>query len=196
MKEKNISTSGEVRERRIVAFGDSLTIGYGVPLPDSYPSQLQKKLTENGYNYKVINLGVSGETTADGLARLPSVFSYEPDIVLLEFGANDFLQSLSPEIAQKNLDDIILAFDKKNIKVILVNVEQNPIIPLPNKDRFAQIMPDLAKKYGIPIISSFLNGVLLNSSLTLEDRLHPNKNGYTKILEDNVWPTLRNEISK
>ena len=184
-------------EKRILAFGDSLTYGYGLAtVDDSYPSQLQNKLTENEYNYKVINFGISGETTGDALLRLPAALSYTPDIVLLEFGANDFLQSKSPEEAQENLEKIIKSFDDKNIKVILLNVEQNPLLPLPNKDRFSQIMPDLAKKYGLQIVTSFLDGILLNPNLTIEDRVHPNKIGYAKALSDNLWPILKKELVK
>lgn len=187
----------EVRERRILAFGDSITYGYELSnIDDSYPGQLQKKLIEEGYLYKVSNFGVNGETTADALKRLPAALSYTPDILLLEFGANDYLQSLSPEDAQKNLDTIIQAFDNKNIKVILLNIEPNPLLPLPNKEQYAQIMPDLSKKYGIPIVSSFLDGVLLDTKYTLEDRLHPNKEGYTKALNENLWPVLKKELVK
>lgn len=193
---KPVATSGEVRTRRIVAFGDSLTYGYNLPPTDSYPSQLQEKLNSLGYNYKVINVGVNGDTTANGLARVDAALSYEPDLVLLEFGANDFLRSQSPELAQENLDKIIKKLDDKNIKVILLNIEQNPLLPLPNRERFQQIMPDLGKKYGLPVVSSFLDGILLNSEFTLEDRLHPNKVGYQKAVDENLWPVLVKQLVK
>ncbi len=193
---KTVTTAGEVRTRRIVAFGDSLTYGYNLPITDSYPSQLQEKLNDLGYNYKVINVGVNGDTTADGLARVNEALSFEPDLVLLEFGANDFLRSQSPELAQQNLDKMIKTFDEKNVKVILLNIEQNPLLPLPNRERFQQIMPDLGKKYGLPVVSSFLDGILLNTELTLEDRLHPNKAGYTKALDENLWPILKGQLCK
>ena len=182
------------RERRIVAFGDSLTIGYNLPIADSYPSQLQNKIIAEGYNYKVINLGISGDTTTGGLARLQDVLSYSPDIVLLELGANDFLSSQSPETAEKNLDTIIKVFDDKNIKVILLNASLSTLLPLPNGERFLQIMPNLSKKYGLSIVPSFLEGVLLDPKYTLEDKLHPNKAGYTKALDQNLWPVLEKEL--
>ena len=193
---KTTTTAGEVRTRRIVAFGDSLTYGYNLPITDSYPNQLQEKLNTLGYNYKVINVGVNGDTTANGLARVEEAFSFEPDLVLLEFGANDFLRSQSPELAQQNLDKIIKAFDDKNVKVILLNIEQNPLLPLQNRERFQQIMPDLGKKYGVPVVPSFLDGILLNTELTLEDRLHPNKAGYKKAVDENLWPVLVKQLVK
>jgi acyl-CoA thioesterase I len=193
---KSVTTAGEVRTRRIVAFGDSLTYGYNLPTTDSYPSQLQKKLDSLGYNYKVINVGINGDTTTDGLARVNEALSFEPDLVLLEFGANDFLRSQPPELAQQNLDKIIKTFDDKNVKVILLNIEQNPLLPLPNRERFQQIMPELGKKYGLPVVTSFLGGILLNSEFTLEDRLHPNKAGYIKAINENLWPVLEKQLVK
>ncbi len=195
-EQKPVQTAGEVRTRRIVAFGDSLTFGYNIPQADSYPNQLQKKLDGAGYNYKVINQGVSGDTTADGLLRVRAALSYEPDLVLLEFGANDFLKSQSPETAQDNLEQMIKSFDDQNIKVVLLNIKQSPLLPLPNRDRFEQIMPDLGKKYGLPVVESFLDGILLNSELTLEDRLHPNAQGYTKAINENLWPILSKQLVK
>lgn len=183
------------RERRIVAFGDSLTYGYGLEnITDSYPSQLQNKIIEEGYNYKVINLGISGDTTTGGLARVDKVISFEPDLVLLELGANDFLSSQSPEIAEKNLDSIIKIFDDKKIKVILLNASLSTPLPLPNGERFKQIMPNLSKKYGLSLVPSFLEGILLDPKYTLEDRLHPNKAGYTKALNQNLWPVLEKQL--
>ena len=193
---KTTTTAGEVRTRRIVAFGDSLTYGYNLPITDSYPSQLQEKLNSLGYNYKVINVGVNGDTTADGLNRVNEALSFEPDLVLLEFGANDFLRSQSPEAAQQNLDKIIKTFDDENVKIVLLNIEQNPLLPLQNRERFQQIMPDLAKKYGVPVVPSFLEGILLNTEFTLEDRLHPNKAGYKKAVDENLWPILVKQLVK
>ena len=191
---QNINTA---HERRIVAFGDSLTFGYGLAtIDDSYPSQLQKKLLEQGYNYKVFNMGVNGETSMDGLARIDSVLSFEPDLVLLEFGANDFLRSQSPVTAQENIEKMIKIFDDKHIQVVLLNVDQNPLLPLPNHDIFIQIMPELAKKYALLMVPDLLKGVLLQQEYTIEDRLHPNKSGYKKILDDNLWPILQKQLIK
>jgi acyl-CoA thioesterase I len=195
-KESPNSSETEVRERRIVAFGDSLTYGYNLPIDDSYPSKLQKKLDQEGYFYKVINLGVNGETTEQGLARLQSVLSYEPDIVLLEFGANDYLKRLPPENARKNLEEMVKFFDKNGVKVIPVGVEPHPLLPLPNKEAFGVILPDLAKAYGLSLVPSFLDGVLFEDGLVLEDKIHPNAAGYQKALDENLWPVLEKHLVK
>jgi acyl-CoA thioesterase-1 len=184
-------TKDPERTRRIVAFGDSLTFGYGLEnIEDSYPSQLQKKLEKEGYNYKVINVGVSGDTTVDGLARVSSALSFEPDLVLLEFGANDALRGLDPEQAQSNLEKMIIAFQDKKVQVMLVNVEPVSLLPVKNSERYAQIMPDLAKKYALSLVPSFLDGIILKKEYNLPDLIHPNKAGYTKAIGDNLWPVL------
>lgn len=185
------------KEKRIVAFGDSLTYGYGLEDNNySYPSLLQKKIDIEGYKYKVINIGVNGETTSDGLLRVNSALSYEPDLIILEFGANDYLKRLSPQTAQTNLENIIKFFDENKVKVVLVNIETSSLLPFPNNEEFSKIVPELAKKYGLVMIPSMLSGVLLNSELTLEDRLHPNKDGYIKVVNENIWPYLKSELIK
>jgi acyl-CoA thioesterase I len=131
-----------------------------------------------------------------GLARVQSVISYEPDIVLLELGANDYLQSLSPEITRKNLESIIKILDDKKIQIILVNVSAHPLLPFPNKEAYNNIMPELATKYGLSLVSSFLEDILGTDSLMLEDRIHPTAQGYTKALNQNLWPVLQKQLVK
>jgi acyl-CoA thioesterase I len=194
---KVVSEVQELRPRRIVAFGDSLTYGYGLAtIDDSYPSQLQKKLLDEGYSYKVINLGVSGETSGDGLNRLATTLSFEPDLVLLEFGANDAFQKISPDITRSNMREIIRVLDEKKIKIILLNVEQSPLVPVANSEEFGKILPELAKEYGLPIIPSFLRGMLFNADYMQADGIHPKAEGYSKILNEYLWPVLKPQLVK
>lgn len=197
---KDLNTVAEevqaLRVRRIVAFGDSLTYGYGLAtIDDSYPSQLQEKLLQEGYSYKVINLGVSGDTTADGLNRIATTLSFEPDIVLLELGANDVLQKISPSIARANLREIVRVLDSQKIKVILISTDPHPLYPVQNREEYAAIIPDIAKEYGLSVVPSIVKDIMFTKYVQ-QDGLHHTKEGYTKILNENIWPVLVTHLVK
>lgn len=183
-------------KKTIVAFGDSLTAGYGIPLSDNYPNQLKEVLQNAGYTYDVIYVAESGETTSYAVQNIDTVIAFEPRIVLLEFGANDALKGLPPASARENLRIVIKKLLEKQIKVVLVGVTPISLLPIPNKAEYAQIYPDLATEFGLPLVKSFLDGISLQSEYTIEDRIHPNKAGYTKAIEDNLWPVLKKELVK
>jgi acyl-CoA thioesterase-1 len=178
--------------RIIVAFGDSLTAGYTLPIEDSYPSQLQRLLSEKGYTpYTVINKGVSGDTTADALLRLPEVLAEKPEIVILVLGANDGLQSLSPTEAKKRLAYMIESLQKDGSLVILAGMRAPIGRPAEYIKEFEGMYPALAERYQVPLIPFFLKGVVLRPSLTIQDRLHPNKEGYAYVVNETLWPYLK-----
>ncbi len=196
---KVVEEVNSLRVRRIVAFGDSLTYGLGLAsIDDSYPSQLQRKLNDEGYLYKVINLGVSGETSIEGLNRIDTALSFEPDVVLLEFGANDAFQNVDPSITRANIAEMIRVFSEKKIKVILVSVTPDGNLPISVEQaaRYAAVMPELAKANGLILVPSFLKDVSSDPALLQADVLHPTKDGYTKALNQNLWPYLMPQLVK
>lgn len=175
---------------KIVAFGDSLTAGYGVKLEESYPSILEKELKKENPNIEIVNMGVSGETTTGGLDRVNFVISQNPQLVLLGLGANDMLRSTSPDIVKANLEKMILAFKEKNIPVVLLGMEAQITSGFAYKKKFDAIYKDLAKKYDLALVPFFLEDVVLVKSLNIEDGIHPNREGYEKIVQENVLPVV------
>lgn len=175
----------------INAFGDSLTAGYGVNTESSYPKVLEKKLKENGYNYKVINSGVSGETTGDALKRVNRVLDSKPEIIILTLGANDAFRNVSINKVRENLSQMIEKFQANKIKVILGGMYAPRFLGKDYYTEFDKIYPELAKKYSLILIPFFLNGVAMHSELNLADGAHPNANGYKLIVENNIWQYLK-----
>jgi acyl-CoA thioesterase-1 len=180
----------------LVSFGDSLTAGYGVALSESYPSILEKRLQENGISVTILNMGVSGETTSMALERLNFVLQQNPDIVLLGLGANDMLRGLPPEQARANLETMVQFFQKNNTKVVLLGMEAVATNGASYRKEFNTIYPDLAKKYSLPLVPFFLDGVALNQSLNIDDGIHPNRAGYEKIVDKNILPILLPYLKK
>lgn len=174
----------------IVAFGDSLTAGYGVNLEDSYPSLLENILKEKSIRVKILNMGVSGETTSGGLDRVQFVIDQKPNLVLLGLGANDMLRSSPPSLARSNLEAIISSFQSQNIPVVLLGMRSVASNGSQYNTEFNNIYPDLAKKYNISLVPFFLDGVALRKDLNTSDGIHPNKAGYEKIVNENILPVL------
>jgi len=168
---------------RIVAFGDSLTAGLGVSADESYPAQLQRRLDHLGYRYRVINAGVSGDTTAGGVRRVPWVLSSKPDLVILELGGNDGLRGLSLEQTKSNLSEIIRRLQQTGVTVILAGMKLPPNYGPEYITGFEAIYPALAKQYRLPLIPFFLEGVAASSTLNQADGIHPTKEGYRMIVE-------------
>lgn len=177
-------------EIKIIAFGDSLTAGYGVELNNSYPAILEKELLNKGYNVKILNMGISGDTTEDGLKRIESVLSQNPDLIILGLGANDMLRSKNPSITKDNLEQIIIKIKANNIKIILAGMESTIINNSEYKKKFNSIYKELSDKYELPLIPYFLKGVVLKTRYNIKDGIHPNKEGYEKIVDQNVLPVV------
>ncbi len=176
---------------KIVAFGDSLTAGYGVKPEESYPSLLEKELKKENPNIEIVNMGVSGETTTGGLARVDLIISENPQLVLLGLGANDMFRSIDTEIVKTNLEKMILAFKEKNIPVILLGMRAQIINSNTYKKNFNSIYEDLAEKYNLPLVPYFLENVVLVKTLNISDGIHPNAAGYEKIVQENVLPVVK-----
>ncbi|MCS6896861.1 MAG: arylesterase [Nitrospira sp.] len=168
---------------RIVAFGDSLTAGLGVKREEAYPAQLQRRLDELGFQYQVINAGVSGETTAGGLRRVAWVLSAKPEIVILELGANDGLRGLNLEQTKDNLGRIIQQLLQANVTVILAGMKLPPNYGQEYTTQFEAIYPALAKQYHLPLIPFFLEGVATSPALNQADGIHPTREGYRVVVE-------------
>ncbi len=183
------------KEGVIVAFGDSLTAGLGVSVESAYPALLNKKIKKEGIFFKVINAGVSGETTAGGLRRVKWILKNKPDIVILELGANDGLRGLSLLEMEKNLGKIIQGLRKENVKVVLAGMKIPPNYGSRYTSEFEEIFPKLAKRFNLTLIPFFLEGVAAVPALNQGDGLHPTAAGYETIVEQ-IWPIILKVIEK
>ena len=184
-----VTTQAADRPVRILAFGDSLTQGYGVPPGDDFPDVLQHALNTKGLNVTMINAGVSGDTSAGGLARLD--WSLEdaknpPDAAILELGANDGLRGLPVDDMAKNLDTILARFKAHGIPVLLAGMKAPRNYGDAYAKKFDAVYPQLAKKYGVLFYPFFLDGVVLNTGLIQADGLHPNPRGVEVIVRNMV----------
>jgi acyl-CoA thioesterase I len=179
----------------IVAIGDSLTAGYGVDIKESYPALLEEKLRGAGYSYQVINAGVSAETSSGALSRLEWVLTMNPDIVILETGANDGLRGIDPQVAEDNIRKMLVTLKERRITVVLAGMKMVRNLGPGYVARFNQIYPKLAKEEGVIFMPFFLEGVAMVGQLNLEDGIHPNPAGYAKIVE-NLFPYVERAIKE
>lgn len=161
----------------IVAFGDSLSAGFGVEPGKSYPDDVQRLLDAAGDRYRVVNLGVSGDTTTDGVERLPNVLAIHPAIVILEFGGNDGLRGLPVTSTEKNLATMIDALQKSGARVLLAGMTLPRNYGPEYIHSFEQVYVDLAKKYHLVRIPFLLDGVAIHPDLMQADGIHPTADG-------------------
>lgn len=173
----------------LVAFGDSLTAGFGVEPGLSYPDDLEKEIEMHGLHWRVVNAGVSGDTTTDGLNRVDEVLTYKPAIVVLEFGGNDGLRGLPLDTTRSNLDQMIAKLQKGGTKVVLAGMTLPPNYGPEYIRPFEKIYVDLAGKYKIPRIRFLLEGVGGNPALMQRDGLHATAEG-NRIVARNVYKTV------
>lgn len=176
-------------ETVLVAFGDSLTAGLGVKASQSFASQLEAVLRSKGYKAKVMNAGVSGDTTAAGLARLDWVIPENADAVIVELGANDALRGLPPARAKANLDTIVTMLKKKGVAVLLTGMVAPRNMGPDYAREFDPIYADLAAKHGVPLYPFFLEGVAGQRSLNQPDGLHPNPKG-VGVIVSRILPSV------
>lgn len=173
----------------IVAFGNSLTAGLGVPTNQSYPARLQRTLDAAGYAYRVVNAGVSGDTTAGGARRVSWILKNKPTIVILELGGNDGLRGLSLIETKANLEQIIQQLQQASVTVILAGMKLPPNYGQDYTDGFEALFKELAKQYRLTLIPFFLDGVAGSSSLNQADGIHPTGEGY-RIIVEKIFPTI------
>jgi acyl-CoA thioesterase I len=173
----------------IAAFGDSLTAGFGADPGESYPDFLQKDLDQSGARYHVVNCGVSGDTTTDGLERVETVIALKPAIVIVEFGGNDGLRGLPVATTRTNLNQIIVALEKGGAKVVLAGMTLPPNYGPEYIHSFEAVYKDLAKKYRLALIPFLLRGVGGNPALMQRDGIHPTGEG-NRAVAKNVMEVL------
>jgi len=171
----------------IVAVGDSLTAGLGLRESDAYPAQLQEKLNQTGYRWRVINAGISGETSSGALARLDWILKLNPDVVILETGANDGLRGIEPQLIQRNLDKIVTTLKAKDVVVVLAGMQMLKNLGGGYVSQFAAIYPKIAQEHDLILIPFLLSKVAGDPRLNLEDGIHPTAQGY-RIVTETVYP--------
>ena len=174
----------------ILAFGDSLTAGFGVPDSENYPSRLQRIISQNGYPHQVINGGVSGDTTAGGVRRIRWLMKQNPKIVILELGANDGLRGLSLKEMESNLEQIIGVCKEGGAKILLTGMKIPPNYGEEYTVGFEQIYTRLAEKHRLSLVPFFLEGVAGQREYTRPDGIHPLGPGYS-IVARTVWKYLK-----
>ncbi|MEP9354602.1 arylesterase [Xanthobacter sp. KR7-65] len=167
---------------RIVAFGDSLTAGYGIPRSAAFPARLEAALKAKGLDVRVENAGVSGETATQGLARLDWSVPQGTDAVIVELGANDMLRGLDPATTRKALAEIVARLKARGIHVLLAGMKAAPNLGRPYQETFDRIFPDIASAEGVLLYPFFLDGVAGNRTLNLQDGLHPTPEGVDRIV--------------
>lgn len=180
---------------KIVAFGDSLTAGFGLLEKESYPYLLQQKLNADGHDFEVINAGVSGDTTLGGLERIDWVLEMENiKVLILELGANDLLRGVPPSKVKANLDTMIRKAKAKNVRVLLCGM----LAPPGNGDysrEFTSLFPDLATQHKVDFLAFLLDGVAMKKELNQADGIHPNADG-SMIMTENVYKALKPMLTK
>jgi acyl-CoA thioesterase-1 len=190
-----LAATPAVAATHILAFGDSLTAGLGVAPNDAFPVQLAARLKADGYDVTVDNGGVSGDTTAGGLARLDWAMGSHPDVVLLELGANDMLRGLDPKAAEANLDAMLDKLKAAKVKVLLIGMKASTNWGPEYQKDFDAIYPTLAEKYAVPLYPFFLDGVALDPKLNQPDMLHPNPAGVAMIVSQ-IAPAVERLLGK
>ncbi|GFO69928.1 arylesterase [Geomonas limicola] len=180
-------------EGTIVAAGDSLTAGYGVPERDAYPAQLERKLIQYGYHWKVVNAGISGETSSGLLSRVDWILKLKPDIVILETGANDGMRGVDPKVTGANIDKAVTRLQAKGVTVVLAGMRMFANLGPTFTKEFAANYTTVAKKHHLILIPFFLEGVAGVPALNQQDGIHPVASGY-QIITNRVYPYVTKAI--
>jgi acyl-CoA thioesterase-1 len=180
--------SARAQEPVILAFGDSLTAGFGVRPEEAYPALLQARLRASGYPHRVVNGGVSGDTTAGGLRRLDWALKVQPAVVILELGANDGLRGQPLAHIQGNLEQLVRRFQAAGAQVLLAGMRLPPNYGA-YAQQFERVYGQVAKRTGVVLMPFFLDGVGGDHRLNQLDGIHPTVEGYRRVVE-RLWPHL------
>jgi acyl-CoA thioesterase-1 len=181
---------------KIIAFGDSLTAGFGLSEKESYPYLMQEKLKADGYDYEVVNAGVSGDTSLGGLERSDWVLNQEnAKILVLELGANDMIRGVPVAKMKENLDKIIRKAKAKNLKVLLCGMLAPPTMGAEYQREFTMAFPNLATEHKVEFLPFLLENVAMKKELNQADGIHPNAEG-EKIMADNIYKALKPMLAK
>ncbi|MGB7404138.1 MAG: arylesterase [Pacificimonas sp.] len=178
--------------KTVLAFGDSLTAGYRLDAGDGFAPQLERELKRRGVEARVVNAGVSGDTSAGGRQRISWTLDNQevtPDLVILELGANDMLRGLDPKETLRNLNAIIEEIHSREIDVLIAGMLATPNVGEENFRYFNRIYPFLARRHSVPLYPFFMRGVALRRQYLLDDYLHPNEEG-VKIIAHGIAPQV------
>ena len=176
-------------ERRILAFGDSLFAGYGLEEQEGYPEQLEDAMRARGINARVIDAGVSGDTSAAGRQRLTFTLDAQetkPDLVLLELGGNDMLRGIQPDQTRANFEAMLQELEAREIPVLLMGMRSPPNYGPEYQQQFDSLYGDLAREYGAALVPFWLESIYEERSLFLEDRIHPTAEGIAALVGDTI----------
>ena len=174
----------------VVALGDSLTAGLGVAGDEAFPARLQARLRHEGYAYRVVNAGVSGDTTAGGLRRVDWVLRTNPDIVIVALGANDGLRGQSPQVTRANLEEIVARLQAAHARVLLAGMRLPPNYGAEFTKEFDAVFPAVARRAKVQLVPFLLDGVAADPRLNQPDGIHPTADGH-QVIADHLWPYLR-----
>ena len=186
---------GAPRSPQIVAFGDSITAGFGLAPDAALPARLQAKPRDRGIDAHIVNAGTSGDTTAGGVARLDWVLGDKPDLVILELGANDALRGINPVTVRANLEILIDKIRARGAKLLLLGMRAPPNWGEDYQRAFDRIYPELARAHGVPLVPFFLEGVAMEPGMNQADGLHPNEKGVA-LMVDHIAPMVAKLLSK
>ncbi len=175
------------RDGLIVAVGDSLTAGYRVAEEQAYPAILHQRLNRDGHPFKVINAGVSGETSSGTLARMDWILTMQPDIMILETGANDGLRGIDPQLTSDNIDRIVTRLKAREVVVILAGMRMIKNLGESFTGEFESLYPAIAAKHDVILIPFFLEGVAAKQRFNQADGIHPTPEGYRRVV-DHIYP--------
>ena len=180
----------------ILVVGDSLSAGFGIEVSDGWVALLQDRLNAEGYEYRVVNASISGDTTGGGLRRLPRALErHEPVITVVELGGNDGLRATPVAIIRKNLERMIVLSRDAGSQVVLAGMQLPPNYGAAYTDAFAEVYAEVAEEQEVGLIPFFMDGVALNPEKLLPDMIHPNADGQPVLLE-NAWSALKPLLSK
>jgi acyl-CoA thioesterase-1 len=189
------SGAAQARQQVILALGDSLTAGYGLMQQDSFPARLQAALRAGGIEARVVNAGVSGDTSAGALRRVDWLMTQKPDLVIVEFGGNDGLRGLDPAETKRNLDAVIARVRQHGARVLLAGMLAPPNLGRDYGAAFNAVFPQLAKRHKVVFYPFFLDGVAAKPALNLADGIHPNAKGVAVIVE-RILPYVRRALGE
>lgn len=183
-------------EPTIVIFGDSLSAGYGIEVDQSWGNLLQARLKEQGYEHRVVNASISGETTEGGVTRIDSALSdFSPDLIILELGGNDGLRGFPPTRIEKNLEKLIVQAKSSGAAVILLGIRIPTNYGSRYSAEFEAVFRNVSERLNVQWIEFFMEGIALNDDLLQEDRIHPNASAQPMLL-DNAWSIISATLQK
>ncbi len=184
-----LALCGQAPRKTLICFGDSITAGYGLDASKSYPADLEPLLAKRGYAYRVLNQGVSGNTTKDAVARVRAIVALHPDVVVVEFGGNDGLRGLPLDTTRKNLDDVLTALQAAKIQILLVGITLPPNYGAEYIKTFNSVFRDAAAKHRVALMPMIYDGIYTVPGTIQQDGIHPTVKG-SQMIAEHMLPLL------